>query len=605
MYNIRCYFNTGFDEINIPSSRAVLETATYKDFQAVDLLQDRDLSEIYIQANWDDVKNVDYCLVGETYYIVTGVAMANLTTSVLGLICDYWTTLGGVTGIEVEGGWLSRAHVSDDALFKYVLPEPFTPNAPLELKGGIELLELSKKNFTLIQSTVNIPGVQTVNIDAIKFGVGEESGVCPKLPPVLTESVVSMKKYNNQGVLESISTRLPNSGLYNSGDDSLETQEKFDNIRQGLGNGRSIGVESAITAQYNIPIELINLNESVIAETNQVANLVAYEIEASFNSNKALNFIYNDSIKNLKAFSGAINRYILVSNCSGNKVEMLPENCYYSGLASPIIYISSDLRSTGQPYAVFKYYHNKINKDFILAVKGLNWQNEPLVYTDKSGSSIDTYNFFSQQYQAAQNYYSGQMTSAVRGILNTASSVYGSSNVTSDVYNKQGQLIKNNTSTRQRETVGGALGSGMAAFDATTSILQNAANYNVNRERNIFNFTAGQNLIVPDVQFARDEGVRDFIGNNFIIYRYSLSEADLQRYDKFLTMYGYTVSTDFSSDYLTNRKYFNFILADSVHINSPIAPIRFREGAEEQLRSGVRLWHVLPDDKYYTDNPIS
>lgn len=590
MYNVRCYFNTGFDEINIPSSRAVLETAQYKDFQAVDLLQDRDLNIIYLQASWNDIKNVDYCLVGETYYIVTGVAMANLTTASLGLVCDYWTTLGGVTGLEVEGGWLSRAHVADDELFKYTLPEPFTPNAPLELKGGVELLDLSKKNLTFIQSTVNIPGIQTVNIDAIKFGTGDDSGVCPKLPPVLTESIVSMKKYNSEGHLESIPTRLPNSGLYNSGDDRLDTQEKFDNIIQGLGNGRSIGVESAITAQYNIPIELINFEETIISQTNQVSNLVAYEIEASFNSNKELNFIYNDLIKNMKVFSGEINKFVLVSNCSGNKVEMLPENIYYSDLHSPVIYISSDLRSTGQPYAIFKYYHRKLNKDMLLAVKGLNWQNEPLVYTEKSGSTLDRYNFLSQQYQTSQNFYQSAMTGLANLFFTEGKAGYSNFQIT-----RYGV----------GEGVNNGISYGQNALNQTSNLLQSSENYRVNRERNIFNFTAAQNLVVPDIDFARDEGIRDFVGNNFMLYRYSLSDEDLQRYDKFLTMYGYSISTEFSNEYLTNRQYFNFILADSVHLNATNAPLRFREGAEEQLRQGVRLWHVLPDEKYYLNNPIS
>lgn len=590
MYNVRCYFDTGFDEINIPSSRSVLETATYKDFQAIDLLQDRDLSTIYIQTTWNDIKNVDYCLVGETYYIVTGVAMANLTTAALGLVCDFWTTLGGVTGLEVEGGWLSRAHVSDDDLFKYTLPEPFTPNAPLSLQGGNEILKTSGKNLTFIQSTINIPGIQEVNIDAIKFGTGDESGVCPRLPPVLTESEVSMRRYNSSGTIEEMTTRLPNSGLYNSGDDRLETQEKFDNIRKGLGNGRSIGVESAITAQYNIPQEFINFDDSVFSSTNQVQRLSSFIFEANIGSEPILLYEYNTNIKNKKVFAGEANKYVLCSICSGNKIEMLPENTYFTGETSPRITITADLRSTGQPYAFFKYYHQKINRDMLLSCKGLNWQNEPLVYTDKSGSTIDRYNFLSQQYQTSQNYYQG----ALQGVVNLAGSI-GQGTFASSQVASYGEAY----GTSQGVAVG------LNAMNQTTNLLKNYANYNVNRERNIFNFTASQNLVVPDINFPRDEGIRDYIGNDFVIYRYTYSQDDLLRYDKFLTMYGYTLSTEFNKAYLTNRQYFNFILADSVHLNASNAPIRFREGAEEQLRQGVRLWHVLPDEKYYNNNPIS
>lgn len=589
-YTVTAYKNTGFDDINIPDSPALLNQAEKITFDSLQILQNIDITTVRIRATFEEVENIDYVSIGEKYYTVNNILMLNANTCEIFLSLDYITSNGGIDLLEVEGGWLSRAHVANDALFENVLPEPFTPSKPLELKGGIPLLENSGDNLTFIQATVNIPGLQDVDgLQSLKFGEQGNEVFCPKLPPVETSSKVSMKKYNSEGLLTKYTTDLPNSGLYNSGDTREETQEKFNNIKLGLANGRSVGVESSVTAQYNVPVEFINFNESVISQTNQVVELVAYEIEVNFDSNKELKFEYNSSVKNKKVFSGSENLYILVSNCSGNKVEMNPEDIFYTGLQSPYLYITSDLRSTGLPYSVFKYYKRKLNKDFIMACKGLNWQNEPLVYYDKSGSSLDTYNFLSTQHQQTTNWHSNMTQGFLNMVGGAASRSIGTGSTS--------QAISPDTISNATIGYSNALNFGI-------NQARSEYNYNSNRQRNIFNFSAEQNLVVPDVNFARDGGLRDFVGNNFILYRYTLSDEDIIRYDKFLTMYGYSLSTEFDKSYLTNRRYFNFIQASSVHLNYSNVPMRYREGAEEQLRGGVRIWHVLPDEKYYNDNPI-
>ena len=68
---------------------------------------------------------------------------------------------------------------------------------------------------------------------------------------------------------------------------------------------------------------------------------------------------------------------------------------------------------------------------------------------------------------------------------------------------------------------------------------------------------------------------------------------------KFITMFGYSVSLPFTKDLLTNRPYFNYISVGSAQItyNSGVS-MSYRLGAENQLSSGVRIWHVKPDIRY-------
>ena len=59
-YNVRCYYNTGFNAVNIPSSPDVLKQFTPHTFPALEVLQDLGLSEIKIKATWGQAREIDY-----------------------------------------------------------------------------------------------------------------------------------------------------------------------------------------------------------------------------------------------------------------------------------------------------------------------------------------------------------------------------------------------------------------------------------------------------------------------------------------------------------------------------------------------------------------
>ena len=69
-------------------------------------------------------------------------------------------------------------------------------------------------------------------------------------------------------------------------------------------------------------------------------------------------------------------------------------------------------------------------------------------------------------------------------------------------------------------------------------------------------------------------------------------------------MFGYATEKPIEVTDFTNRRYFNFVQATGVNIKSSQG-LRFRQGACAQLESGVRVWHVLPDNAYFARaNPI-
>ena len=156
-YNVTIWSNTGFNVNNIPDSPALLGQGT--SVQAVEIMQERYLSSIKISAEWANVKNVDYCKVGDMYYMVTGVSMLATDFAELALVPDFISSLGGVSQLTILDGITERCHLpnsvdgdKDDPLL--------TPHEALQLDyevlhSAIESFGESAK-FTVIETTVDL-----------------------------------------------------------------------------------------------------------------------------------------------------------------------------------------------------------------------------------------------------------------------------------------------------------------------------------------------------------------------------------------------------------------------------------------------------------------
>ena len=83
-----------------------------------------------------------------------------------------------------------------------------------------------------------------------------------------------------------------------------------------------------------------------------------------------------------------------------------------------------------------------------------------------------------------------------------------------------------------------------------------------------------------------------------------MTTQDMQRFDKFLTMYGYAVDEPFTADALTCRQKFNYITLQDAQIKTPGFGITIKEDVENIFAGGVRIWHKLPAAEDYNDNPI-
>lgn len=586
-YTVSLYYNTGFDSVNIPDSPALLEQVDKLDFDALNILQNQELGSIRIKATFEQVKNADYCRIGEMYYYINSVTMLNANTCELSLHCDYISSLGGVSMISIDSGWLTRAHVDDDALFKWTIPEDFVPNESLQINQSSDLIDYSgSTDKILIQSTVNLPSLKDVDTElkALTFtsGTTEDAMYIPYCPPVLYETTVGMVWGDPASGTGIKSTTTPKSVLF--------LGENEANIK-GLSVLRSISAESSILAQYVIPSVFINSSYSTVSDFGSYTSLISNKFSHNITS---LPFVYDSEIKNKKCFCGEYNKYILFSNVSGNKTESLPEDICGGGLGYPLISSSSDLRPNGSPFAWFTYNRGILDYDLQNAVYGLPWQDAPLVYTSKSGSNLDRYNFLSSMYKQNVNFNS-YLAGAGVGALGSALSSATSTNFSTQQggYNFLGSA---------RESIGNG---GFGYVNQGLNLGLNSFNYEMDRSKQTQQFLFNQAYQAPEIQFPRQEGLRDFIGNNFKVYRLRLSYNDLRRFDKYLTAFGYKLNEIFDKKYFTTRQKFNYIEASSVQLSTVNAsPLRLRIGAENQLTGGVRVWHVIPNLEAFNENPI-
>ena len=548
VYSIKGYFNTGFNSVNIPDSPAVLATASSKTFASNWLLQNKDLTAVRLNATWEEVQNIDYVAIGNSYYYVKGITMLTEVCAELSLVLDGLTTAGGVNAVGITGGWCKRSHTGNDALFDNNIPEPWQPSEPLEIVGLKKHVESTGNGWTLICSTVDLTKIESV---AQEYLDKDNAVVCyvPKVPPVTTESRM-------EAVLPVYGLKaqtLPNTSLF-----------YVDNVLEAIAHVRELGIESCLTGAYVLPREWGDIGFGDRNVVNTLGKLYSQTCGGS---------ISYGSVNNKKCFS-QYNEFSIVAMATGDKITSEAHDIYDGGSSPTVLLFSDPAPENGKPYAQFKNFLGNQQLPFQNCVQGGTWLNQPMAFSATSGSLIAQTQFTNRQDLAE-----------TRNNVNYGMSTAG--NFLSAI----GSALTGNIS--------GVIGS--AKSQAESAINYEFANQQRQLER--AEFETAQTINAPDVKFPRSSSIQAYVGNGFVTYQTRLSAKDLARFDRFLTMFGYAQSKPLEKSDFTNRRYFNYVQADGVNVSGNVG-LRVRENIVEQLSGGVRIWHTLPNASYYNSNPI-
>ena len=599
-YTIKLYNSSGFSKENIPDKPSLLDDLEVIEVPSLNILQDRFLSEITLKVEYETIKNCDYCKIGNTYYFIDNILSTSRDVCKIFIKMDCLTTAGGVINLDFIDGITERHHIGDasEEFGKYTEDDPLLSCVePLKIAGYSEFIPDTKGN-TYIESTVDLAAIGQ-ELNAVTYTdnqTGKQITVPSTVPPTHSTQY-GIKKLNDDNATIILFPNITGKCTFLSSSYNLDGEiEENELIKLGVKRCRDLGIESSILSQYTVPMFFSGGIDASTLEPD-VKYMYGVFRDSELTTSEEFNFEYAQ-VKNKRVLYGLNNQYeILCPN--GNSGIYKPEDLYYKGKedVSPHIFVFSDIRSEGSPYYRFKYLNKQgveegKNCETILngCIKGSQWTSVPLVFTSKSGNSLDLYNFtneltsfgYSRAIQNAQNDI-GLFSSG----FNLITSPLSISSDKSGVSNAEG--------------IGGALGGfGNSYLNSTFT----AAQQENTLQKMYTNFGYSQNVVVPQVMFPfQTETLRDILKNGFITFRYRPSDTDLSRQDKLLTMYGYKHTAIFEKSFLTNRINFNYIKCYNLSIKTAI-PQWLKEGCLSQLEGGVRIWHVKPDEQYYDNNPV-
>ena len=571
-YSCRLYKNTGFNATNIPDSINLLNQCQNFTVPALEILQERNLNSIKVKATWDQVKDVDYCILNNNWvYAVVNCTMENTDTANLAVIPDYINSTGGVGALNILDGITERVHVNDDSYGKYDEDDPLmTPVKPLKLL--LNWKSPSNKCVTCIESTLS-PGRTAKTHIANNYDVENiENGtvIVPQSQPIPKET-----KFNG--------SFKRGTALYVTAADSGTGISTNDEIKKHIANLRSLGLEQAIINQVKYPIDYVDIT----AQGDSIYNdMIVESINGKTgNWDSNINFIQHSTAKNNRINYANIEYFGLIST-TGESCQYEPATLYNNSSTPKIIW-KADANPDGKPYFRFSVVNG--NSEFWRnCISGMEWKNVPLTfYTGKSGNALDTLKFNNQQY--------------VNSEMNQMSKVQDFINGTSAAI-KLG-MDMNAASSSKGAGAGDMINDLMGIGTSFYNMHQKDKSLELQRRGELLDFDISQNIVVPTVNFPfNSEYIRDLQGNGVMVYRYVLDDFDVARIDKLLTMYGYKHTKALETSDFTNRLYFNFVMAKDISVTGHAAWIN--DGIADQLKAGVRVWHVLPNKSYYTNNPI-
>lgn len=560
-YQFRVYFNTGFNRFNRPDSLTLLQTASSKNFASPYLRQDKFIQSVKIDASFQEVEGADYATIGTTAFFVTSIQMIADHTANLTLELDSIATVG-VANISIIGGWVKRRHVADDTIFTNDINEPFQPRGHLQIDNG-QRVGFSGTDQTFLATTISL---RNNDLEKAKTYVDNDQNLTvtvPDVEPAPIETICSIPAISGSRQFQ-----LPMTTIYTN----LYGVSAGVDLKSAVGYLRALGLESAITASYIMPDDAYQLAVNA-PHVNEASQLIGKKKEVD----TGLDFSFG-SFKNNKVYSGQYTHYVIANIATGNQAEFTPEDLY-SNDNNVVVILYADPSPTGRPYCRPKSFRKDDDNLWVSSIAGSQWLNAPIRFDESQISG-----FAKQMKQVTFN------NEMIQAELEIAELNAGMRILTGGV-----------GSAGQEQSL---LGLGAKALDLTSTFAArdlNREKARVAKERNI---QTTIDLARPEIIFPMTDNMAAYYGHQFIMYRTRMTSQDMQRFDKFLTMYGYAVDEPFTADALTCRQKFNYITLQDAQIKTPGFGITIKEDVESILAGGVRIWHKLPDAADYNDNPI-
>ena len=595
-YKVTLFLNSGFNAVNIPDSVATLNaSAAHVEVDPVEILQNRFLAKVRINAEWGTVKDCDYCKIGNFYYSVSSVNMLSESTAELSLNPDFILSAGGTkegnATFQILDGVTERQTVSEDNFGEYTDDDPLTtPQRPLRLFTAW-LTDTSRPGFyTYISTTLDLRK-QGQNKEGVTY-TDQETGKSATVPKTYQIDNSQVTKIGFAGVLQG---DITDGTKYYIRDDGSNPKDEA--IESGIAQARVLGIENSIIDQWSVPkIYVDNANTGDPFSPTSV-------IGAAGSFNVPFPFEWNQTVKNKRLEYGEYCKYGIITT-SGNSMEAAPEVLKAGNETAPTIDWRADPRPEGKPY--FRFHSMNGDTEFWRnCIAGSKWQKVPLVYQGQSGTALTRLNFNNDRAMKSQLKSQFMNDNEIDRFQNTLGSI--------------GNAFTGSLSGAAKGfKYGGLIGAGEGAvkgilgtaynYEFSNARLENdrdyyKANYALEKRNELSQLYQDTTVYTPTVNFPYESDIiRDVKGNGVLVYRYEYDPYDADRIDKLLTMYGYKETESLTMGNFNRRKKFDYVQCSSVTVTG--LPRWWNDGIGDQLRNGIRIWHVKPDPSAYENNPV-
>lgn len=582
-YTCTLFTNTGFNTINIPDSPALVNGMSHIDVPALDINQERFLPMVRVRATWAQVKDADYCKVGDFYYSISDIQMTSQDVAELSLVPDYITSAGGPAALTILDGLTDRVHVSDDTFGLYSADDPYmAPAYDMDIDSFSLDGAGTGSSTTFIETTLSLDSLGT---DYDNNNLSAYTAWDSNDPDRLRNVVVPVAEY-----LEASTSYQAEVGTYTANLKNVKKQGLFTltdtdttKVGKGINVARSLGIEDSISGQFEIPNNMFTATYLGSFVTN-IKGLTHDDTIVT------LPFIYGTANNN-RVWYGSYSKYTLVST-AGNTLSANAEEIYDGNANSPVVRRVVDPRRSGKPYYRFMPLHgNSGNMDFFRGcVAGMPWDDVPMVLREKSGNLLDRTDYASslakrdladtyEEVIYMENKGKSLVGGAIRGVASSLNDKSGSR----DVLGAAGSMI---TSLLDLETA-------HQMYKDTQSL---------ERQLEKAKFQIQQTVNVPDVRFPlTPDLMNETLHNGYMVFRTKYKAADISRIDKILTAFGYKYTKVLEASDFSNRTRFNYV-AGSISVGN--LPKWWANGIAAQVAGGIRVWHIKPNPTYYTSNPI-
>lgn len=594
---VRLFYNTGFDNENIPESPDVLLTAPYIDIPGHWDLQDFFLTTLRLKTTWSEIENADYLKFGDAYYFIENIKMVNMNMAIISLKLDAITSIGGAVNLDYVGGYIERATVINDdfrpglstGLSLNTMNEPITPQHPLmaQLQSHDDSGELFQNVRPLIASTVDLNRINAT------LDNGFISNSHAKAMTFESDIVDSETGEPIRVVIPSVPA-LSNSTFFSVG---TSVQKGIGNIGMYLADEQQIQNAMAYVTALNLTGSLLYYYAPIISNgpagygkgevgvsPGQFGNWVKY-----INGGYVRKSVYLEATSRYMKSRFMYRKYLLTNTVSGNSREFdAYDVCNIINDDIMFTYIFEfDPQPDGRIYLrPARFQSADTLSANHLAVAGPQWPKQP-VTTNTSGTLLADNNYGMQVQSYITQYDYGMAQWNTRAF---------------DIARQSVGFLGDTMNIGDPATLGHAVGSGvdLALNMYETSKAAEAWDREQSISKNKIKLDKAMSRIqTPNLSCAATTGLSIYTDKNqFAIYEVGPNASDIARFDRFFDLYGYAMDTGFDKIYMTDTSgpgpnEFNYIQTRDLKIDKKHGNIRTRKLAENQINGGVRIWHQL------------